>query len=142
VARRGATTPIVAAALAAVALAACARGPAAPRCRRVARFAPFDQPARAVVADPLATGAAASGPADGLVATYQRHLRAHVLPGEGCRFRPTCSVYARQALARWGVLGVLLVVDRLIVREHAFNQRAYLPVCEDHDREGLFDPVP
>lgn len=45
-----------------------------------------------------------------------------------CRFEPTCSVYAMQAVEKYGVLrGVWLGVKRL-VRCHPFNPGGWDPV--------------
>lgn len=46
-----------------------------------------------------------------------------------CRFEPTCSVYAREAIARYGIgRGGVMAVGRLL-RCHPFHK-------------GGFDPVP
>jgi putative component of membrane protein insertase Oxa1/YidC/SpoIIIJ protein YidD len=114
-------------------------------CSAAQAFAPWD------AAGP-APGVAGGGPrADrsgglftGLIGVYQRRMRAPREPGQGCRLRPTCSAYGRQSLERWGALGVLLIADRLVVREHAFMDGSYLPACAlDASRDhGLHDPVP
>jgi uncharacterized protein len=62
-----------------------------------------------------------------LIRAYQVVLSP--LFGPACRFYPTCSEYARQAILRHGLIkGVLLSVKRLM-RCHPFNR-------------GGFDPVP
>ena len=49
-----------------------------------------------------------------------------------CRFRPTCSAYAIEALEKHGALkGTLLAVRRL-VRCHPFTEAGYDPVPERH----------
>jgi putative component of membrane protein insertase Oxa1/YidC/SpoIIIJ protein YidD len=78
---------------------------------------------------------------DGLVAWYQAHGRAPTLPGAGCPFTPTCSVYAREALARYGPLGLVLIADRLIVREHVFAP-AYYPITCTSGTTRIADAVP
>jgi putative membrane protein insertion efficiency factor len=65
--------------------------------------------------------------ATGLIGGYQRYISPFL--GPRCRFHPTCSTYAGQAIMRFGVVrGSWLMLCR-IVRCH--------PLCE-----GGFDPVP
>jgi putative component of membrane protein insertase Oxa1/YidC/SpoIIIJ protein YidD len=78
---------------------------------------------------------------DALLVWYQDRGRARTLPGTGCPFAPTCSVYARTALRRYGPLGVILIVDRLIVREHPAAAAYYPTICVDHTTR-LVDGVP
>jgi putative component of membrane protein insertase Oxa1/YidC/SpoIIIJ protein YidD len=121
--------------------AAVVAGFAAAACAPVARvgapcsgprpFAPFDErPASAVDRTSVVDRAQeADGMLDAIVGWYQQHGRARVPPGAGCPFAPTCSVYAREALRRYGPLGVVLIVDRLIVREHAVAGAYYPTIC-------------
>ena len=62
----------------------------------------------------------------GAVRAYQLTLRP--LMGDACRFAPSCSCYAREALATHGaVRGSALAVKR-ILRCHPFNPGGYDPV--------------
>lgn len=106
-------------------------------------FAPFDV-ARSTAVSSGVDAADAGGPdgiLDGLVAWYQAHARARTLPGTGCPFAPTCSAYARTALRRYGPLGVILIFDRLFVREHAVAGAYYPTICVAHTTR-LADGVP
>jgi len=104
-------------------------------CAGPAAFAPFDErvAARATPAP--------DGILDALVAFYQAHLRAPTPKTAGCPFAPTCSVYAREALHRYGPFALVLIVDRLIVREHPFAAASYPMTCVDHTAR-LRDAVP
>ena len=62
-----------------------------------------------------------------LIRLYQRLLSP--LLGPRCRFHPTCSTYAVQALERHGVVRGSVLAARRIARCHPLN-------------EGGFDPVP
>lgn len=63
----------------------------------------------------------------GLLASYKKGISPWLPPA--CRFEPTCSVYAYQAIERHGIWrGVGLAAGRLL-RCHPF-------------RPGGFDPVP
>ena len=51
-------------------------------------------------------------------------------PGSGCRFYPSCSCYAEEAIKKYGPLrGVLLALLRL-VRCHPWNRGGYDPLPE------------
>ena len=63
----------------------------------------------------------------GVIRLYQRLLSP--LLGPRCRFHPTCSAYAVQALEQHGVVRGSVLAARRIARCHPLN-------------EGGFDPVP
>ena len=50
------------------------------------------------------------------------------LIGSVCRYQPTCSVYAREALVRHGALGGSLLAVKRILRCHPFRPGGYDPV--------------
>ena len=61
---------------------------------------------------------------------YKRWL-SPMLPAS-CRYVPTCSEYAMEAIARRGALrGVLLAAWR-VLRCHPFARGGYDPVCPGH----------
>ena len=63
-----------------------------------------------------------------LIGVYQRHI-SPAFPGK-CRFRPTCSVYAIQAIEKYGALKGGCLALRRILRCHPFY------------KGDIFDPVP
>ena len=63
----------------------------------------------------------------GLVLIYRWTLKPWL--GQGCRFEPTCSAYALQALREHGAAGGSYLASRRILRCH--------PWCD-----GGLDPVP
>jgi len=65
--------------------------------------------------------------ATGLIAAYRRYISPFLAPR--CRFYPTCSAYAGQAITRFGVARGSWLALRRIVRCQ--------PLCE-----GGIDPVP
>jgi hypothetical protein len=74
--------------------------------------------------------AAASPPARalvGILSAYKRFVSPLLPPA--CRFTPTCSAYAREAIARHGVRRGLVLAARRLARCHPFHA-------------GGFDPVP
>jgi len=66
------------------------------------------------------------------VRTYQwvisPTLHALAGPGCGCRFTPTCSHYAVEALARHGPLGGTVLATRRILRCHPWGPSGADPV--------------
>jgi putative membrane protein insertion efficiency factor len=67
----------------------------------------------------------------GFVRAYQKVLSPllNFMFGPRCRFHPTCSAYAVQALERHGAVRGSLLAARRITRCHPLN-------------DGGFDPVP
>ena len=61
-----------------------------------------------------------------MIRWYQRHLSPHL--GSCCKYLPTCSQYAIEAVTKYGALrGTLLALWR-IVRCHPFSRGGYDPV--------------
>lgn len=79
--------------------------------------------------------------ADRILRAYQRWISPplHALSNSlgvvpaGCRYQPTCSEYAREALEKYGVLRGGRLALRRLLRCHPLARRG------DH---GCFDPVP
>ena len=70
--------------------------------------------------------------AAGLIRIYQ--LSIGLLLGANCRFHPTCSHYAEQAILRHGLVrGTWLGIRRLI-RCHPWNPGGYDPVPGSQNR--------
>lgn len=63
-----------------------------------------------------------------LIRFYQRHISTGTPPS--CRFRPTCSAYAYEAINKYGVLkGGYLALRRLLR-------------CNPFYKGDIYDPVP
>ena len=63
-----------------------------------------------------------------LIGVYQRHISPS-FPGK-CRFRPTCSQYAIEAIEKYGALKGTCLALRRILRCHPFY------------KGDVYDPVP
>jgi len=66
-------------------------------------------------------------PALALIRLYQRTI-GRAIPFEACRFRPTCSHYSYQAIAKYGLLKGGWLAIRRIIRCQPFNPGGYDPV--------------
>ncbi|HZU11261.1 MAG TPA: membrane protein insertion efficiency factor YidD [Chloroflexota bacterium] len=62
----------------------------------------------------------------GLIVVYQRLISP--LLGPACRYEPSCSEYARQAIERYGVARGAWMGVRRIARCHPFHPGGYDPV--------------
>ena len=63
-----------------------------------------------------------------LIRFYQRHITPHT--PASCRFRPTCSAYAFEAITKYGAIkGSWLAVKRLLR-------------CNPFYKGDFYDPVP
>lgn len=61
-----------------------------------------------------------------LIRFYKRHISPSLPPA--CRFTPTCSEYAYQAIARHGALKGGYLAIRRILKCHPFHPGGYDPV--------------
>ncbi|MFQ5413929.1 MAG: membrane protein insertion efficiency factor YidD [Phycisphaerae bacterium] len=61
-----------------------------------------------------------------LIRTYQLVVRPHLIGS--CRFMPSCSHYAIDALQRHGIVRGTLLAVRRIARCHPFSSGGYDPV--------------
>ncbi len=61
-----------------------------------------------------------------LIRLYQITLSP--LFGTRCRFHPTCSVYAQEAIAKYGVLRGIYLGTRRLLRCHPFHAGGIDPV--------------
>lgn len=60
------------------------------------------------------------------IRVYQRFLSPFL--GKNCRFYPTCSEYAVQALEEYGVVRGLWLTGKRILKCHPFHPGGYDPV--------------
>lgn len=57
---------------------------------------------------------------------YKKYL--NWLPGQACRFQPTCSEYTYQAVSKYGTIQGLYLGFRRILRCNPWSQGGYDPV--------------
>lgn len=62
----------------------------------------------------------------GLIRIYQ--LTLSPLLGSNCRFEPTCSAYATEAIKKFGVLKGGYLSFRRLIKCHPFHEGGYDPV--------------
>lgn len=61
-----------------------------------------------------------------LIEFYQKYIGP--VKGKTCRFYPTCSDYAKEAITKYGLLKGCFLGLRRILRCHPFNPGGYDPV--------------
>lgn len=71
-------------------------------------------------------------PLIGLVAVYRYTISP--LLGMNCRFEPSCSEYAREALERYGAVKGSWLAARRVARCHPWGGSGYDPLPGDRDR--------
>ncbi|MBT9134130.1 MAG: putative membrane protein insertion efficiency factor [Firmicutes bacterium] len=66
-----------------------------------------------------------------LIAVYQRYLSP--LRGPTCKFRPTCSEYAAEAIEKYGLSRGGILALRRLMRCHPFSRGGYDPLKDKGD---------
>ena len=67
----------------------------------------------------------------GLIRGYQWFLSPVLRPA--CRYHPTCSQYAFEAVTRWGAIGGGWLAVKRILRCHPWGDSGYDPVPDETD---------
>ena len=62
----------------------------------------------------------------------------HIMPGSGCRFYPTCSEYAKQAIARHGAVKGFIMGFCRILRCNPFSAGGFDYVPKKFEWKKLF----
>ena len=73
------------------------------------------------------------------IRAYQLMISPWTLPS--CRFTPTCSEFARQAIATFGVIRGLVLTTRRLLRCHPFHAGGYDPI-DNYRRSRDFNGRP
>ncbi|MEJ5226467.1 membrane protein insertion efficiency factor YidD [Thermodesulfovibrio sp.] len=60
-----------------------------------------------------------------IIKVYRRFISPLMPPA--CRFYPTCSVYAEEAIKKYGIKGIYLAIKR-ILKCHPFHPGGYDPL--------------
>ena len=68
----------------------------------------------------------------GMIRFYQRHISTLTPPA--CRFSPTCSQYAIEALERFGIVKGSALAAWRILRCHPWGGHGYDPVPEKNNK--------
>ena len=72
-----------------------------------------------------------------LLAAYRWFLSPYL--GQSCRFEPTCSHYATEAINRFGVIKGTWLTIRRLGRCHPWCEGGYDPVPDDSSKRGCGD---
>jgi hypothetical protein len=75
-----------------------------------------------------------------LIGAYRRFLSP--LLGQRCRFAPSCSAYAQEALTRHGAVRGGWLAVRRIARCHPFHPGGHDPVPQDSRRSATMESRP
>ena len=75
-----------------------------------------------------------------LIGAYRRWISP--LLGQRCRFAPSCSAYAAEAIAVHGALRGGWLAVRRIARCHPFHPGGHDPVPQESRRSTTMDPRP
>jgi len=64
------------------------------------------------------------------ISIYKKYFSASLkfFLGGGCRFEPTCSVYAHKAISKYGVIAGTWLALKRIMRCHPLSKGGYDPV--------------
>ena len=84
--------------------------------------------------DPPRGAGRAAQMASKLIAGYQRFISP--LLGPRCRFHPSCSAYAREAILRFGLMQGGWLTLRRLARCHPFSPGGYDPVPAAPQQQG------
>ncbi|MCX7872467.1 MAG: membrane protein insertion efficiency factor YidD [Verrucomicrobiae bacterium] len=57
-------------------------------------------------------------------------------PGSGCRYEPSCSVYAIEAIRLHGAIRGMILASRRVLRCHPWGGCGYDPVPQKHAHES------